>query len=328
MTKGPMATAVLAMMAAACGLLACSRAFVGGVPAPLGLRPQAVAISATQRYAEEQVDAEVLDADEMFEDDSDDEGTPDYSNGYPPEAYETYASDEVPDQAWFDRNKIDRHKVNTVFFDMFKKPKNFFPHELKPGDTVRVFYMEPQPKGDKKVGDYKSYDANAMREIYFDGIILNFKGEYQARIMTVRAMVGKGENVMGFEMQFPMHSPLVNRIEVLRRGYIGSNKNAYFMRAMVGKRNAIPLDKERTAMDDKFQSLIEEGKEDEIPESDYPQQEWDRYPLPVWKQDEDDWDEEKYAPELVDQRSEYERRVIARYRMRKKKVGGRFGAKR
>ena len=30
--------------------------------------------------------------------------------------------------------------------------------------------------------------------------------------MTVRAMVGKGENVMGFEMQFPMHSPLVNRI--------------------------------------------------------------------------------------------------------------------
>ena len=74
---------------------------------------------------------------------------------------------------------------------------------------------------------------------------------------------------------------------MLRRGYIGSNKNAYFMRAMVGKRNAIPLDKERTAMDDKFQSLIEEGKEDEIPESDYPQQEWDRYPLPVWKQDED-----------------------------------------
>merc|ERR1719321_971313 len=97
-------------------------------------------------------------------------------------------------------------------------------------------------------------------------------------------------------MTFPMHSPLVTKIEVLRRGYIGRNKNAYFLRAMLGRRNQIPLDKERQALDELYASLIEGGRQDEIPESDYPKQEWDRYPLPSWKQDADDWDEEKYDP--------------------------------
>ena len=36
-----------------------------------------------------------------------------------------------------------------------------------------------------------------------------------------------------------------------------------------------------------------------------------RYPLPVWKQDMPDWNEDEYDPDKVDQRSEYETRVIA-----------------
>jgi len=111
-----------------------------------------------------------------------------------------------------------------------------------------------------------------------------------------------------------MHSPLIRKLQVLRRGYIGRNKNAYWVRALIGKKNIIPVDKERQEMDKMYTAMTEMGRADEIPESEYPQSEWDRYPLPVWKQDLDDWEEEKYAPEDVDQRNDYEKRVIGRYR--------------
>ena len=36
------------------------------------------------------------------------------------------------------------------FFDMFKKPVDFFPHKLQAGDTIRVYYLEAKPgSGDK-----------------------------------------------------------------------------------------------------------------------------------------------------------------------------------
>eukprot|EP00929_Paragymnodinium_shiwhaense_P098426 TRINITY_DN598_c0_g2_i1.p1 TRINITY_DN598_c0_g2~~TRINITY_DN598_c0_g2_i1.p1 ORF type:complete len:440 (+),score=84.44 TRINITY_DN598_c0_g2_i1:83-1321(+) len=234
---------------------------------------------------------------------------------YPPSAYEEYAFDKVPPQAWWDRRKIDRHKVNMVFFDMYKKPKKFFPHDLRPGDTVRIYFMDPA-KGE-------TVDWKKTREVFFDGVILNFKGQYHSRNIRVRAMVGSREGAIGYEMTFPMHSPLVTKIEVLRRGYIGRNKNAYFLRAMIGKKNQIPLDKERQALDELYQSLREEGREDEIPEPEYPQQEWDRYPVPVWKQSQDDWEEEKYNPDQVDTRSQYETRVIAQWRKRPKQTKAR-----
>jgi len=235
---------------------------------------------------------------------------------YPEEAYQDYDWDEKPDQAWFDRNKIDRNKVNMLFFDKFRKPVNFFPHKLQPGDTVRITYMLPDPKGDKQVRDFKSYDPKALRSVKFDGILLSIRGKYHARTLTVRAMIGKTPDVMGVEMVFPMFSPLVTRIQVLRRGYIGRAKNAYFMRAMVGKKNMIPVDQERTEMDKIYQRLRDEGRADEIPDSTYPTNEWERYPLPRWVQDEDDWDEEKYNPDDVDQRTDWEIRVIGRFKER------------
>ncbi|CAE7293739.1 rplS [Symbiodinium sp. CCMP2592] len=221
-----------------------------------------------------------------------------------------------PPKAWYKQRHIDRHKVNMKFFDIYKKPVDFFPHRLQAGDTVRVYYLEAKPgSGDKEVRGIK-LSKDQLRETYFDGTILNFRGEYHSRTMTVRAMIGKGLSSVGYEFQFPMHSPLITRIQVMRRGFIGRNKNAYFLRGMVGKRNIIPIDKERTEMDKRYSDLRLDGREDEIPDPEYPQQEWDTYPLPVWKQDMADWNEEEYDPSKVDQRSDYETRVIAKYRMR------------
>lgn len=211
-----------------------------------------------------------------------------------------------------------------VLFDMFKKPKSFFPHKLQPGDTIRVYFMTPAPEGDREYGDHRSWDPKAMRETYFDGILAKVEGDYHARHMTMRAMVGKGEYSQGMELKFPMFSPLLTKMEVLRRGYIGQNKNCMWMRAMVGKKNTIPLDQERTAMDSAYAALRIEGREDEIPESDYPKREEDRYPLPAHKQFADDWEEENYRPEDVDQRTDYELNVIGKFQ-RRLNPSGRYG---
>jgi len=267
------------------------------------------------------VDAELLEEEGEEEEEEADPG----DGAYPPESYSEYGWKESPPESWFERNKIDRHKVNSMFFDMFAKPTNFFPHKLQPGDTVRVYYRDPQTSGDKQIS--RSLDISSVRTVFFDGVILNFRGDYHARNMRLRSMVGKGAGIMGVEMVIPMHSPLVEQIVVLRRGYIGRNKNAYFMRAMVGARNVIPLDKERTDMDKEFSTLREAGRGDEVPDSEYPQNEWDRYPLPKWKQDEDDWDEEKYDAKDVDQRSQYEIRVIGAYRKRIPGPKGRSGSR-
>jgi len=277
------------------------------------------------RHAGEVLDADVVGEEEEPEEEEEAEAA-DADEGL--NVVEEPDYDDKPSQAWYDRRKIDRHKVNSIFFDMFKKPKSFFPHKLQPGDTVRVFFLEPQPdpnanyiKLNKRRGyeSAKPTDWTKTREIYFDGVILSFKGEYHARTMTLRSMMGKGNSAVGHEIKFPMHSPLVSRIEVLRRGYIGRNKNAYFLRGMVGSTRArIPVDQERTQMDKEYVVLSEKGLLDQIPDPEYPQQEWDRYPLPVWKQDQDEWDEEKYAPENVDQRTEYEKRILGAYRKRVK----------
>eukprot|EP00931_Biecheleriopsis_adriatica_P114094 TRINITY_DN8952_c0_g1_i4.p1 TRINITY_DN8952_c0_g1~~TRINITY_DN8952_c0_g1_i4.p1 ORF type:complete len:328 (+),score=66.13 TRINITY_DN8952_c0_g1_i4:46-1029(+) len=235
-----------------------------------------------------------------------------------------YTWNERPPEQYYKKYKIDRHKVNMVFFDQFAKPREFFPQKLRPGDTVRISYIEARPgegQGKRNKANKITAPKATVREAQFDGIILNFRGDYHARTMTVRAMLGKGLETVGYEFQFPIHSPLITKIQVLRRGYIGRNKNAYFLRGMIGKKNVIPLDQERTEMDKLYENLKFEGKASEIPEPEYPAPEWDTYPLPVWKQDMPDWDEEMYNPDDVDQRSDYETRVIAKYRMRPSRTG-------
>eukprot|EP00442_Polarella_glacialis_P036587 CAMPEP_0115113990 /NCGR_PEP_ID=MMETSP0227-20121206/41763_1 /TAXON_ID=89957 /ORGANISM="Polarella glacialis, Strain CCMP 1383" /LENGTH=383 /DNA_ID=CAMNT_0002514251 /DNA_START=63 /DNA_END=1210 /DNA_ORIENTATION=+ len=319
----------------------------------------------TRRLAEMEGMGDVVDAEVAGEEDEEemleDEDAPEMR---PAKFKKSYAWDQNPPQSYFDNVQIDRHKVNMVFMDMFKRPKSFFPHKLKPGDTIRVYYLEARAG---ELGDTKNMkmivEKNQMRETFLDGIIMNFKGEYHARTLTMRTMQGKGENACGYEFIFPVFSPLITKIDVIRRGYIGRNKNAYFIRAMVGKKNTIPLDVERTKMDEMYANMITkntipldvertkntipldvertkntipldvertkntipldvertkmdemyanmiiEGRQKEIPESEYPAQEWETYPLPAWKQDMPDWEEKNYDPKKVDQRSEYERR--------------------
>jgi len=237
---------------------------------------------------------------------------------YPSEAKRSYEWNEDPPTSWFDRRSIDRFKVFNVFFDQFKKPKEWFPYDLQPGDTVRVTYLDSKTKGDDKgfFGGKLHPTRQEMKEQNFEGVILDFRNKYHLLEMIVRGMQNKGTLAVGVEWTFPLHSPLVTKIQVLKRGYIGQNKNAFFLRGMVGAKNAIPIDKERTARDVQFNEYRMKKKFELLPASEYPVEEMYRFPQAVSVQDMPEWDESTYDGSKVDKRSWYEREVIGAFRAR------------
>jgi large subunit ribosomal protein L19 len=89
--------------------------------------------------------------------------------------------------------------------------------ELNIGDTVKI--MTKIPEGDK------------VRLHPFEGVIIAKKGSGIRKNFTVRK-VSYGE---GIERIFSMYSPVIERIEVLRRGKVQRAK-LFYLRKKIGKR--------------------------------------------------------------------------------------------
>lgn len=85
------------------------------------------------------------------------------------------------------------------------------------GDTVKV--LTKIPEGDK------------VRLHPFEGVVIARAGSGSRENFTVRK-VSYGE---GIERVFPLHSPSIERIEVIRSGKVKRAK-LYYLRAKVGKR--------------------------------------------------------------------------------------------
>ena len=85
------------------------------------------------------------------------------------------------------------------------------------GDTVRVSAMIKE--GEKS------------RIQVFAGTVIKIQGTGSRQTFTVR----KDSNGVGVEKTWPMHSPLVEKVEVTRRGKARSAK-LYYLRDRVGKR--------------------------------------------------------------------------------------------
>lgn len=89
--------------------------------------------------------------------------------------------------------------------------------EFNVGDTVRVY------------GKIK--EGNRERIQVFEGIVLKRQGGSSRETFTVR----KTSNGIGVEKTWPLHSPNVQKIEVVRRGKVRRAKLNY-LRGRVGKR--------------------------------------------------------------------------------------------
>jgi len=88
--------------------------------------------------------------------------------------------------------------------------------DFHPGDTVRVMV--------------KVVEGGRERLQAFEGVVINRQGGGIAETFTVRR-VSYG---VGVERVFPLHSPRVDRIEVVRRGRVRRAK-LYYLRDLVGK---------------------------------------------------------------------------------------------
>ena len=88
--------------------------------------------------------------------------------------------------------------------------------EFKTGDTVRVHA--------------KVKEGNRERIQVFEGVVLKKQGGSNRATFTVR----KNSNGIGVEKTWPLHSPNVEKVEVIRRGKVRRAK-LYYLRDRVGK---------------------------------------------------------------------------------------------
>ena len=102
--------------------------------------------------------------------------------------------------------------VNEVTKSQLKKDIPFF----KSGSTVRVHV--------------KIKEGDKSRIQVFEGLVIARQGGGIAETFTVR----KISNHIGVEITFPIHSPIVEKIEVVRHGKVRRNK-LYYLRGRSGK---------------------------------------------------------------------------------------------
>lgn len=93
--------------------------------------------------------------------------------------------------------------------------KENLPH-FKPGDTVRVHV--------------KVIEGSRERIQAFEGVVIRRQGSRTRETFTVRR-VSFG---IGVERIFPVHSPSIEKIEVLRKGRVRRAK-LYYLRKLKGK---------------------------------------------------------------------------------------------
>ena len=88
--------------------------------------------------------------------------------------------------------------------------------KFKSGDTVRVHA--------------RIVEGNRERIQIFEGVVIKRRGSGISATYTVR----KISNGVGVERTFPLHTPRVEKIEVVRHGRVRPSK-LYYLRAIRGK---------------------------------------------------------------------------------------------
>jgi len=92
--------------------------------------------------------------------------------------------------------------------------------EFKPGDNIAV--------------SYKIIEGAKERIQTFKGNVIQINGTGSTKTFTIR----KISNGVGVERIFPMYSPIIDNIEILKRGKVRRAK-LYYLRELVGKKAKI-----------------------------------------------------------------------------------------
>ncbi|MDD3593111.1 MAG: 50S ribosomal protein L19 [Candidatus Gastranaerophilales bacterium] len=110
--------------------------------------------------------------------------------------------------------------MNEIIKDIEKELIKTDLPELEPGDTVKVMV--------------RIIEGNKERLQAFEGVIIKKSGSGSRKMITVRK-VFQG---IGVERVFPIHSPRIDSIKVLRKGIVRRAK-LYYLRERTGKATRI-----------------------------------------------------------------------------------------
>ncbi|MCR5261144.1 MAG: 50S ribosomal protein L19 [Candidatus Gastranaerophilales bacterium] len=110
--------------------------------------------------------------------------------------------------------------MNPIVKDLNKETVNKELPDLKPGDTVRV--------------SVRIVEGNKERIQAFEGTIIKKRGSGVGKTITVR----KTFQGVGVERVFPVYSPRIEKIAVIRKGDVKRAK-LYYLRERTGKATRI-----------------------------------------------------------------------------------------
>lgn len=110
--------------------------------------------------------------------------------------------------------------MNPIVQDLAKEHLNKELPELNPGDTVKVFV--------------RIVEGNKERTQAFEGTIIKKRGSGVGKTITVRKIF----QGVGVERVFPVYSPRIEKISIIRRGDVKRAK-LYYLRDRFGKSTRI-----------------------------------------------------------------------------------------
>ena len=114
--------------------------------------------------------------------------------------------------------------------------------DFAPGDTVKVNVKVVEESLDEKTKQIKRRE----RIQAFEGVVIGRQGQGVNENFTVRK-ISYGE---GVERIFPVYSPMVDSVEVLRRGRVRRAK-LYYLKGLTGKKaRIVERQDHRTTSDD------------------------------------------------------------------------------
>ncbi len=113
--------------------------------------------------------------------------------------------------------------------DQFNKSQLKDMPDIKPGDTVKVHQKIKEQDKDLPAGQAGGRQGRIQ---IFEGIVIARKhGKGISSTITVRKIV----DGVGVERIFPVHSPLIDKIEIIKRGKVRRAK-LYYLRTAKGKK--------------------------------------------------------------------------------------------
>jgi large subunit ribosomal protein L19 len=110
--------------------------------------------------------------------------------------------------------------MNNVIRELQKEQLKSDIPAFRPGDTLRVHV--------------KVIEGQRERIQIFEGVVIRRRGTGVSETFIVR----KISNGVGVERTFPLHSPKLDKIEVIRRGKVRRAK-IYYLRELRGKKARI-----------------------------------------------------------------------------------------